>query len=319
MALGLHHKRRGELDLAMRWYAAAGAERADALVDAANVRFLQGDLEQARAGYLRAVDRAMAAGQVTPLAAAHYGLSKVFLRGSALDQAQEARRKAATEDPELIERQGSDDDFRANRWLIDVPPPRPEVEALAQDEAPQAVADAVQARLSGAFPPSSGPWLLFAAALLLWQVALLHRVLSPSAACVRCGGPACRRCGPAAGGQCGQCVNAFTKKGVVDVRDRLRKHAQVHRRDRARRIVARALAVVSGGGGHVWAGAPARGALVLFAIAFVAFMAVFWRGAVPPPQPSTWEETAKLALALPVGLAIWALALRDIVRITRKA
>ena len=318
VGLALHCKRRGDLASALRYYAAAGGERPDALVGTANVRFLQGDLEGARTVYLEAVDRALASGQVQPLAAAHYGLSKVFLRGSALDQAQEARRKAALEAPELIEEQGSDDDFRANRWLIDVPPPAAEVEALAIDEAPQAVADAVQARLSGAFPPGAGPWVLFATALLLWQIALLRRALAPSVACVRCGGPACVRCGPAASGQCGQCVNAFTKKGVVDVRDRLRKHAQIHRRDRARRIVARALAVVSGGGGHVWAGAPARGALFLLVLLFLAFMAIFWRGAVPPPQPRGWEGTAKLAAALPLVVLVWALAVRGAFRLTRK-
>lgn len=312
VALGRHHKRRGDLAAALRWYEAAGADRADALVNAGNVRFLQGDLERAKAAYLAAVDRAEVTGDAAALAAAHYDLSKVYLRASALEQAQEARRKAALEDAALVAR-GADDDFRANRWLVDVPLSSAEIATLAVDESPRAVGEAVRARLAGASP--AWPWLPLAAALCLWPVALLGR--RRARPCERCGGAACERCGPAAGSLCGQCVNAFVKKGAVEVGDRRRKEAQVRARARIRRFAARGLALVAGGAGHVVVGRAATGAVVLVALAFLAAVAVTWRGLAPPPHPTRWEALAKLGVVVPLGLLLWALSARDLFRRTR--
>ncbi len=315
LALGRHHKRRGDLEAALRWYEAAGRSRPDALVNIGNVLFLKGDADGAKAAYLAAIDRASA--DVTSLAAAHYDLSKIFLRQSALEQAQEARKKAALEDPALIERYGSDEDFRANRWLIDVPVPASEVGPLAADDAPRAVGDAVLAWLAGPLPRASWPWAPLALALALWPVALVRRRLAPSAACERCGRPACQRCGGATDGLCGQCVNVFVKKGIVDARDRLRKEAQVRRHARIRRQVARGLALIGGGAGHVWRGEAARGAMVMLVLVFLAAVAVSWRGLVPPPHPPAWVAMGKLAVAVPLALVVWVIAVRDLFRRTR--
>jgi tetratricopeptide (TPR) repeat protein len=316
VALGRHHKRRGDLDAALRWYEAAGSSRPDVLVDVGNVRFLRGDLEGAKAAFLAAVDRA--GGDVTALSAAHYGLSKAYLRTSALEQAQEARKRAALEDPALVDRYASDEDFRANRWLIDVPLSRAEIAGLAVDDVPRSVGDALLARLAGPLPFTAWPWAPLAAVLALWVVALLRRRAAPSEACERCGGPACRRCGPVGGALCGQCVNAFVKQGVVDIRDRLRKEAEIRTRARVDRIVARALALVSGGGGHLWRGEPVRGALVVLALAFFAAVAVLWRGVVPPPHPPPWHVEAKLGVTVTLAAVIWAVAVRDLFRRSRR-
>jgi hypothetical protein len=112
-------------------------------------------------------------------------------------------------------------------------------------------------------------------------------------------------------------VNVYLKKGVVDARDRLRKEAQVRRSARARQLVARALAVAAGGAGPLWAGAAAKGALLLVALLFAGFLAWFWRGVMPPPQPSPYVLAGKLAVALPAALLAWALAVRDTFRRTR--
>jgi len=315
LALGHHHKRRGDLDRALRLYEAAGAERADALVNAGNVHLLKGDADRAKAAYLAAIDRASATGDLTSLAAAHYDLSKIFVRQSALDQAQEARKKAALEDAALLERHGSDEDFGANRWLVDVPVAAAEIRALAADDVPRAVEDAVLARLAGPLPPPLWPWAPLGAAVALWLMGLLRRRVAPSVACERCGRAACARCDGGAGPLCGQCVNVFVKRGVVEPRDRLRKEAQVRRHARARRLVARVLALA--GGGHVWRGEPARGALVLLALAFLGAVAVFWRGVVPPPHPAAWVAFGKLAVAASLAVVVWALAVRDVFKRTR--
>lgn len=315
LALGRHHKRRGALDEALRWYEAAGRSRPDALVDIGNVRFLKGDVEGAKAAYLSAIDAAGA--DVTTLAAAHYDLSKVFVRTSALDQAQDARKRASLEDAALVERHGSDQDFRANRWLVDVPVAFSEMRELASDDAPRAVEDAVLARLAGPVPRWAWPWAPLAVALALWPAILAARRIGPSRACSRCGRPSCVRCDAVGDSLCGQCVNVFVRKDVVDAQDRLTKQAQVRRHARIRRMVTRALAVLGGGGGYFWRGEPVRGALVLFALAFFASVVLLRHGLVPPPYPLAWVAAGKLAIAVPLGLVVWWVAVRDAFRRTR--
>jgi hypothetical protein len=112
-------------------------------------------------------------------------------------------------------------------------------------------------------------------------------------------------------------VNVFIRKGVVDARDRLRKEAQVRRRRQLGGLATRTLSVVAGGAGQVFHGAPVRGALLLVAILFSAFVIWFWRGIMPPPQPSPYVLAGKVLVAAPIGLALWVLAVRDAFRRTQ--
>jgi hypothetical protein len=59
-----------------------------------------------------------------------------------------------------------------------------------------------------------------------------------------------------------------------------------------------------------------RGALLLAAILFAGFVIWFWRGILPPPLPSQYVLLGKLAVAAPLGLAVWAYAIRDAFRRT---
>jgi tetratricopeptide (TPR) repeat protein len=318
-ALGRHHKRRGNLDEALRLYrlaVAADARAPELQVNIGNVLFLQGDLEGAKAAYLAATDQA--AGDLVVLGAAHYDLSKLYLRTSDMEKAAAAREKAEREAGDFLRRFGSDDDFSANRYLVDVPVPEEKLAALAaQDGTPDAIAAWVRARIAGAAPGPLWPWGFLGLAAVLWAAALgLGPRLGAATPCDRCGRPACRRCDGAAGELCGQCVNVFVKKGVVEARDRLRKEAQVRRHAQVLQHVTRILAIVGGGAGQLWHGAPVRGALFLVGILFAAFVLWFWRGVMPPPQPSPYVLAGKIAVAAPLGLAVWALAVRDAFRRT---
>jgi hypothetical protein len=104
---------------------------------------------------------------------------------------------------------------------------------------------------------------------------------------------------------------------VVDARDRLRKEAQVRRHEELSRWTARLLALLSGGAGHVWRGEVVRGSLILLSLGFLLFVVVFWRGLVPPPHPSPYLLVGKLAVALPLGLLLYGLAVRDVFRDSR--
>jgi len=317
LALGRHHKRRGDLESALRWYesaAAADGRSGEALVNMGNVHFLKGDLEAAKTAYLGATDRAQS---VTTLAAAHYNLSKLYLRLAAVEQSTEARKRAQQEDPAYLARYGSDDDFRANRYLVDVNVPESQIAALARrDPTPAAVAETVRARMAGAIPSwlwPAGPLGLVA---LLWLVALALRKVELTHACARCGRPACRACDGASNPLCGQCVNVYLRQGVVDARDRLRKEEQVRRHAQWTRVSTRILAVTGGGLGHLFGGRPVRGFLILTGLLFLGFVIWFWRGVMPPPHPSPYAMAGKLAVAVPLGLLLYALAVRDAFRIS---
>jgi hypothetical protein len=318
-ALGRHFKRRGDLAAALRWYgeAAKGDDRAaELLVNVGNVKFLQGDLDGAKAAFLQASDRA--GPDLTVQAAAHYNLSKVYLRGSNIEKSSAARDRAEQEDGAFLRQYGADDDFSANRYLVDVPVPMARIQALAAgDGTPEAVRDAVLTRLAGPLPRAVFAWLPAALVALLWALALLGRRLEPARACEKCGRPACRRCDTGGGPLCGQCVNVYVKRGVVDARDRLRKEAQVKRHRQLQQVTTRILALVGGGAGHVFAGLAGRGFAVLLALLFAGFVVWFWRGVMPPPQPSPYVLWGKLAAAVPLGLVVYLWAVRDAFRRTR--
>jgi tetratricopeptide (TPR) repeat protein len=318
-ALGRHHKRRGALDEALRFYRAAASADARApelQVNIGNVLFLKGDLEGAKAAYLAATDQA--GSDVVVLGAAHYDLSKLYLRTTDMEKSAAAREKAEREAGDFLRRFGSDDDFSANRYLVDVPVPQAKLAALAaMDGAPDAVAGWLRARIGGAVPRWLWPWGAFGLVATLWAAGLaLGPRIGVSTPCERCGRPACRRCDGSAGAECGQCVNVFVRKGVVDARDRLRKEAQVRRHAQLVQHATRVLAVVGGGAGQLWHGAPVKGALFLLGILFSAFLLWFWRGVMPPPQASPYVLAGKIAVAAPLGLAVWGLAVRDAFRRT---
>jgi tetratricopeptide (TPR) repeat protein len=318
LAIGRWHKRQGQLDEARRWYdeaLASDPRSAEARVNLGNVLFLQGDLEGAKAAYLEAVDRTR---ELSTLAAAQYDLAKLYLRLAAVAQSTEARRKAQQADAAYLARLGSDDDFRANAWLVDA---LPTVERLAElaarDPMPAAVQAAALRRVAGPLVRWGWPALPLALVASLWVITLAVPRLSPSSACDRCGRPACRRCDPGATTSCGQCVNVFLRQNAVDPRDRIRKEEQVLRHERARRLAGRALAVATGGAGHVVGGRPVVGFLVMFALLFLGFVVWFWHGVVPPPQHSPYAAALRLAVAVPLFAVLYGIAVRDAFRRTR--
>jgi hypothetical protein len=319
LALGRWYKRFGDLEEARRWYdraAEAGGQNAELLVNTGNLRFLRGDAEGAKAAWLDASDRA--GGNATALAAASYNLSKLYLRQSALEQSNQARRRAQQLDEAFIARHGSDDDFHANRWILDVPVSAEAIRALAaSDGTPALAAEAVRARLAGSVAPWAWPWWPLAVVALLWVAVPFAARVRLAGACERCGRPACPRCDSLAGPLCGQCVNVFVRRGVVEARDRLRKESQVRRYEEVQRWVTRVLAVLGGGAGHVWRGQAVQGFLLLLGLCFLLAVVVFWRGLVPPPHPSPYLLVGKLGLALPLGLLLYAFAVRDAFRRSR--
>jgi Zn-dependent protease with chaperone function len=112
-------------------------------------------------------------------------------------------------------------------------------------------------------------------------------------------------------------VNVYLRQNAVEPRDRTRKERQVRRHERVRRWTERLLAVLGGGAGHVVGGHPVTGFLVLFALFFLGFLVWSWYGVVPPPLHSTYAVALRLAVAVPLLVIVYAIAVRDAFRRTR--
>jgi hypothetical protein len=104
---------------------------------------------------------------------------------------------------------------------------------------------------------------------------------------------------------------------MVDARDRLRKEAEVRRHEQFDVVATRILAVVGGGAGLVWSGAAIAGFLFLLGLLFLGAVVWFWRGVLPPPQPSPWVLIGKVGFALPLAVVLYVLAVREAFRRTK--
>jgi tetratricopeptide (TPR) repeat protein len=316
MALGRFAKRHGDLEGANRWYQQAlqaDSRSAAILVNVGNVHFLKGDLEAAKAAYIGATDRAES--DSVAAAAAHFNLGRLFFRQGALDKGQEARSRALQLFPALGQRRESQDDLRANAYLLDVPVSDDQIAELASlDQRHQAVGEQARARIFGPIP--RWPVLPGALVALLGLFALVSRKPGAIRPCNRCGGAACRRCYAEANDSCGQCINVFVKKGAVDARDRLRKEDQVRRFRQRSQLITRALAVMTGGAGHVYDGKAVSGFLLLFGLFFLGFWMWFAPGILPPAQPAPQAPVLKLLLALPVFIPLYLLSVRSAFQLT---
>ena len=281
-----------------------------------NVLFLKDDLQGARASYLLAQDRAD--GDLIARGTAAYNLSKLFIRSAEMEKSSAARANAEQMAGGFLAGRGSDEDFSANRYLVDVPVSAAKIAALtASDPAPAALRASVEGALLRPAEGAEWPFVAGGVLVLLWGITLAGGRLDPCRRCLRCGRPVCRRCDGATGRSCGQCVNVYERRGMVEARDQLRKEQQVRRRARFVRVVARLLSFGLGGGGHLVTDAPLRGLFFTGGLAFCVFVIWLWPGVTPPPFPSAHVLFCKLLLAVPLGVVLWLLAVRDLFRRTR--
>jgi hypothetical protein len=221
-----------------------------------------------------------------------------------------------------------DEQVQHNRAFVEVLPPRRLLmqafpaggsgsDAEADVEA-EALASAVTSPLwHGATGGAAAALLLLFP--VLWAVlAAMEPRLRVCRACVRCGAPASRRidASEVPEGTCSSCFHVFlAKKSRVDPSVKLQKEREILRRGRRRGAMVMALGVLPGGG-HLFAGAAVRGALLVLSAALLAGLAVVVAGGWPDPLPSGPASGLVLAVvpvvlcaALLVGSLLGAAAL----------
>jgi Tfp pilus assembly protein PilF len=271
--VGAARKRTGRYEEAAELYRETlAADPNDALArnNLANIEFVRGSYDSARARYL--------AGTSSPVpevaATSYYNLSLAHLQKFEYQDYNTAKSNADRLASGLVA------DY--DRWRYDTGDYAVVDLGLTREQVFDKFRGAetgVAARnlLRGTKPPA--PAWLPGSLLNRFVVSLLVFVLAGLAVvrwrgrkaftlhCRRCGTPFCRLCqlGQATGGLCSQCYHLFVVRDGVSAPVRNRKLAEVQQADSRRERLLRILSIVSPGSGQIYAGWTLRGALLLLA------------------------------------------------------
>jgi tetratricopeptide (TPR) repeat protein len=312
-ALALDAKRRGDYERAIGLYRQAlklSPDQLAATVNVGNAHLLRGEQEPALEAYQRAV-------LIDPAsAAAQFNLAQASTRRSQqggphfsedIERSKAALGAVYQLDRRLAERQS---DHRANFIVADVLLTARELAPLAEDRTlGDAVAQQLRQPLFGALSDELATIATVLLGVLLWGLAGLGRYLRPCSECMRCGRPVCFRCDrdTLGGRACGQCLNVFTKKGLVDAQTRARKEAQVRDFQGRWEWARRALSLPIAGAGHLLGNRPVPGAAFLLGVALLGAAAFGAEGVVRPAYGMGWAPLLRWT-ALALGVGLWALS-----------
>ncbi|AEI68211.1 hypothetical protein [Myxococcus fulvus] len=329
LSLAYFESRRGLLEEAKAHFKAASAlKSADArlLTRFGNTLVGLGDADGAALLYVQASQSAPG------LAAPHYNLAQVVRRraktlpdaevGRELDRAATAMASAQALDGSLIGRDPPPEDRLLLNLLL-LAPSLGEADWLPLADGAEAGRQ-VEAQLARWLLPGLPPGPLapagaaaLAVLLALWGFAGSR--LKAAKVCERCGRPVCVRCDPELGvgtKQCGQCVNVFSRRGLVPQQLKARKQLQVDQHQAWSGRLVYALGAVLSGAGHVASGVPVRGALYAFGFLFALAAVLLHQGLVRGPYGEA-PLYLKLAPAALLLLGVHLLSLRGLRRLRR--
>lgn len=326
--LGHYHVNRGHLEQAVTHLRRALALRPDDVpsrVALAKAVFLQGDLENSRSILEAVKASAPTAIVLTDLARVYERRVQVYGEASAgeVDRANSNLMEARALDPSLPGISSTDPlpkekEIIGNSHLRTLPLPQDELLSLAMGEA---AAERVKSQLSrilvGDVPGALAPFYPLVVALLLLAFGFLGRSLEAARVCNRCGRPVSRRGDPdvsPGSPMCTQCVNVFARKNVVAPSVKVRKQLEVARHESRIERATTLLGVLWSGMGHVFSGAPVRGALYGFAFTLVITGAVLRAGVLRPP----FEAMPVSVRLVPLGLLFLLVYPLSLVRLRRK-
>jgi tetratricopeptide (TPR) repeat protein len=329
-ALGTFELHRGKLDLAVPRLKAAllkqpGEPRAQ--VNLAVAMLLSGDLENPfelleTAG---ACSRELGCNRSvapTELAAPWYDLARLYQRRVAtfgvekaateIDKGNAAMAEAKTRDASLAERKDADKPT-AGTYLMTLPMAKADLLALTvSPEAEARVRSQLTQVLLGDRNEPWAPLYPLSACLLLIALGGLSFRVGAARACGKCGNAMSQRDDPTlspGSNLCTQCVNVFSKKGVVPAALKVRKQVEVARFTSRMDRISFGLGIVCSGLGHVFKGLPVRGALYAFLFLFAAV--AFWLrdGVMRTPFEGVplWLKVLPIALLF---LGVYGLSLR---------
>ncbi|MDP3156394.1 MAG: hypothetical protein Q8N23_27205 [Archangium sp.] len=293
--LGHFHLNRGHLEQAVSHLKLALALRPEDVpgrLALAKAFFLQGDLENSRS-----ILEALKA--TSPSAVSLLDLSRVYQRrvqvygdsnAGEIDKANSNLMEARQLDPSLPSISSEDPfpkEIIGNDRLKTLPLAPVDLLALARSEVAAArVRSQLSQMLVGDVPSWVAAFYPALVAGLLLAFGFLGKSLEAAKVCNRCGRPVSRRGDPdvsAGSPMCTQCVNVFAKKNVVAPSVKVRKQLEVARYESQMERASTLLGVLWSGMGHVFSGAPVRGAVYGYLFVLAIIGVVLRAGVVRPP------------------------------------
>ncbi|MBL8954937.1 MAG: hypothetical protein JNK82_29440 [Myxococcaceae bacterium] len=312
LALGTFELKRGKLDLALKRLKSAllknpGEVRAQVNLGVAMI--LSGDLENPFSLFEAAKAKA------PDLAAPWFDLGRLYQRrvqtlgldavSAEVDKGNEAIGQARSRDPSLAERGDPEPEKQqGNTFLVTLPLAKDDLLALTASPEEQArVRSQLSLLLLGDVAAPWAPVYPLGAALVLVAFGALARRLGATRPCNKCGQPMSYRADPELSPvsvMCTQCVNVFSRKGVVPPALKVRKQVEVARyQSRVERLTF-GLGLLCSGMGHVFKGLPVRGALYAFLFVFAVVAVVLRDGVLRAP----FEGLPAWVKIVPVGLLL---------------
>jgi tetratricopeptide (TPR) repeat protein len=321
--LGRHHLRRGFIEKAQLHLTCAltlNPENVAARTNLGVAFFLEGDLENSRS-LLEAVARdSKHPAALLDLGRVYFRRALVYGESAAaeVDKAMAALSDANQLDPSLP--RAADDRatvVNANQYLRTVPLERSLLTPLAHAED---LAEQVRSQLTvvllGDVPAPVAASYPLVVGLLLVAFGSLGRTLQVAKECNRCGDPVSSRGDPdlSPGSlMCTQCINVFSRKGVVAASLRVRKQLEVARYHSRRERTGLVLGTLWSGMGHVFGGWPVRGALYGFLFVGCVVAVVLRHGVLRTPFAAVPQLLKLAPLAVVLVLVYW-LTLRGLRR-----
>jgi tetratricopeptide (TPR) repeat protein len=292
-ALGLIHKRQGDLSAAEKYYreALALTPRNDyILTNLGNLDIAREDPQSAVKSYTQAI-------RINPGEAMHYfNLSKALTHGSLLKlaEADQNFEKAKSLDPHLIGSHLAVDASHPNRAVIDADLSRGWLALRLVRELWRATGleflagERVWLRSLATPLPFVSP-LVFVA--LTFAVMLLARRPQGWWRCSQCGTVSSQMYARKEGAYkvCIRCFRMLKGK-EIDPKLKEEKMRQVKRYKKGQRLYDRVLPLVVPGGGYVWKGYVVRGFFALWIFFVFVVKLVYWNGLVPSPVPAFMPE-----------------------------
>jgi hypothetical protein len=154
-------------------------------------------------------------------------------------------------------------------------------------------------------------------ALALLGFGFLGKSLEAAKVCNRCGRPVSKRGDPdvsPGSPMCTQCVNVFARKNVVAPSVKVRKQLEVARYESQMERASTILGVLWSGMGHVFSGAPVRGAIYGYLFVLAITGAVLRAGVVRPP----FEGVPMVVRLVPLALLFFTVYPLSLLRLRRR-
>lgn len=321
-ALGTYEGRRGDLEAAAaRLREALKMNDTDpaAVTNLANVLFMQGDVENPKKLYDQAAKAApQLAGPIWNLGQLYRrrvqlhgeaGVAEVDLASSAIAEAR-IREAAFANRPEPTMEKAP-----ANTVLVWMPATLEDPSMLNDTrDAVERVRSQLTGMLMGDVSEPTSFVYPGALAFLIFAFGLLSNRLEVARACLKCGRSASRRGDPelSPGSMvCSQCVNVFSKKGVVQPSAKVRKQIEIARYQTRTDRLSYFLGLLCAGMGHVFKGLPIRGTFYAFSFLFLVSLFILRNGMMRTQyaEPPVWLKVAPIAV---VFIVIYLVSLKGL-------